>query len=116
MMRAHLATPTFDLQGAVELELNASNRPLGASRRVNRVATLDGGVAINDFGSSYADTTHTLVWATGPVDKAVDRLVRLYARLWLFTSEGAFLVAPELLETTNGEARLRLLTIERLDV
>jgi hypothetical protein len=115
MERVHLATTSFDLDGAITIELNASNEPIGARRRVNRVATLDGGAAFNDFGSSYADATITLSWNSTPKDKAVERLVQLYEQVRVLTGEGAFLAVPEQFSVSGGQARLKLLVIERLD-
>ena len=63
MRHAHLSTLTFDLEGAVMLSLMPDSGRGQTARRINRVATLDGGAAINDSGHSYADRTVTLRFA-----------------------------------------------------
>lgn len=114
-MRVHLTTTTFDLQGAVTLDLLPESDMGERSRRMNRVATLDGGAALNDFGYTDADRTMALNWrpARG-VDDAVGRLVRLYARLRLASHEGVFLVAPERMRLEPGRSTLVLLVLEKL--
>lgn len=85
-------------------------------RRVNRVATLDGGAVVNDFGHSEADRTVTLEWQqeVPGLHEALERLVRLYGRLRLVTQDGVFLVAPESYKRDARKARLVLLVLDRL--
>lgn len=119
-MRVALSPVGFDLAGHVAWEVSRPDTDLGETRRrVNRVATLDGGAVVNDFGHSEADRTVTLEWDAGAVlvagvHEAVDRLVRLYGRLRLVTQDGVFLVAPESYKRDARRARLVLLVLERL--
>jgi hypothetical protein len=117
-MRADLSTLTFDLAGHVALDVLPDTERGDVARRVNRVATLDGGAVVNDFGHSYADRTITLRWR--PVDeiqvRAVERLVLLYGRLRLANADGVFLVVPERMVRGNDAHELTLLVLERLDV
>ena len=115
-MRVFLACPTFDLDGTAAID------PLGSSdfgevrRRVNRVQTLDGGVAVNDGGTSDGDRTFAVAWRTGPLtrEQRIERLVSTYSRLSVSTREGLFAVAPESYRRTAGESKLTLLVVERL--
>jgi hypothetical protein len=118
MRHAHLSTLTFDLEGAVMLPLLTDSQRGETARRVNRVATLDGGAVLNDMGHSYADRTVTLRFAADDqvVYAAVERLVRLYGRLRLTDDDGVYLVAPERLRPANDAHELTLLVLERLDV
>lgn len=118
MRTAHLSTLTFDLDGAVMLSLLPDSGRAETARRMNRVATLDGGAVVNDMGHSYADRTVTLRFAADDpvVFASVERLVRLYGRLRLTDDDGVYLVAPERLRPANDAHELTLLVLDRLDV
>lgn len=117
MMNVFLSTPTFDLDGAVMIPAKVGESELGeARRRVNRSATLDGGVAINDFGYSDGDRTISLAWR--PLSNAFEdnlrRLVEDYPRLTISTREGVFEVAPEFYKRMARESRLQVLVVSKL--
>lgn len=115
-MRVFLSSPTFDIAGHVALDVFPRSAFHGVRRRVSRVATLDGGAVINDFGFSHGDTTIDLSWR--PVDDAeresVARLIELYGRINIATRSGVYLAAPESYEPGPDEARLRLLVMSKL--
>ncbi len=57
-MQVTLSTTTFDLDGHITIDALPASTDLGeVRRRMNRVATLDGGAAFNDAGYSEADRT-----------------------------------------------------------
>jgi hypothetical protein len=117
-MQAHLSTTTFDFDGHITLDLLGNESDLGeTTRRVTRVATLDGSAAVNDFGHSYADRTLRLRWQ--PEDEAqaeaVNRLVRLYNRLQVSVDGRMYLTAPQGLVRTENYHELALLVVERLE-
>ncbi|MEY2653625.1 MAG: hypothetical protein RLZZ524_653 [Pseudomonadota bacterium] len=110
-----LSTATFDPSGYIEIEALPSTTAGDASRRVSRVATLDGGAVVNDFGFSDADRVISLKWS--PVlatDVAVKRLLELYQTVQVATRDGVFLAAPESFTARPTESTLRLLVLERL--
>lgn len=111
-----ITTPTFDLDGVVRLQLTAPAEPEGTRRRVNRIATLDGGVAVNDFGFSDSDRILLLRWQpTGQAQhEEVERLVQTYALLQVATRGGVYLAAPEVYVQGNEESSLRLLVTSKL--
>lgn len=111
-----LSTLTFDLDGFIEVATSDKMNSGDTKRRVNRIATLDGGVAVNDFGFTDADRTINMVWqpASRAVDEAIDRLVQTYDRLHVSTRAGVFLAAPETYTPGAAESRLRLLVIEKV--
>lgn len=115
-MRIHLSTPEFDLQGAVTLDVLPTSDLGATTRRTNRVATLDGGAALNDYGYTDADRTITLRWRPNSreQDASVVRLVQLYGRLNVSTPEGLFRAAPETYRNTANESSLTLLVREKL--
>jgi hypothetical protein len=117
-MIATISTPTYDLDGHVTLNVREEDSDLGqTARRVTRVATLDGGAVVNDFGFSYADKTLVLSWLAEDeaLDDNLDRIVRLYNRLYLSSPHGVFFVAPQAFRRQNETSSLTLLVLERLD-
>ena len=110
-----ISTLVFDPDGYIEI-MAGEDAPSEVRRRANRVATLDGGAAINDFGYSHADRTITLRWTvTGrTVEAAVDRLVQTYSRLAVSTRAGVFLAAPEVYQPGPDSSTLRLLVLSKL--
>ena len=114
-MRAHLSTLTFDPLGAVALHCLPETTTGETRRRMNRIATLDGGAVFNDFGQSEADRTIELRWRPTDADTEanVERLVKLYAQLHLATARGCWLVAPETYTPGAEQSRLVLLVVRK---
>jgi len=115
-MRVTLTTLTFDPAGVVPLDVVPSQQFGETRRRMNRIATLDGGAVFNDFGFSEADRTITLQWRTTSAaqEAAVARLVLMYAQAHLATPEGVFLVALEAYTPGATESSLTLLVAAKL--
>ena len=109
-----LSAPTFDLEGAVTLDVSLD--PGDQRRRVNRVATLDGGSVFNDFGFSESDRTITATWnyQGAEAEVAVARMVRLYQTLILSCKEGVFSVSCENYKATVTGSTLTMLVAEKL--
>ena len=116
-MLSTISTLTFDPEGYIEI-LAGEEAPGDVRRRTNRVATLDGGAAINDFGFSNADRVIVLRWVvTGRyTEDAISRLVQTYSRLAVSTRAGVFVAAPEVYSPGPAESTLRLLVIAKLSV
>jgi hypothetical protein len=106
----------FDPDGYFVLKAENGSDISSISRRVNRVATLDGGAAINDFGLSHADRTLSIVVRLTPgLDKRLLRLCELHGRLICTTNEACFLVAFESISRTDeSTATLNLLVLRKL--
>lgn len=115
-MLVHLTAQLFDPFGAVALDCLEETRSGQVSRRMNRVATLDGGAAFNDFGFAEADRTIQLRWvpADAATEAAVARLVRLHRWLYVSMPDGVWLAAPESYQP-GPESSLSLLVRERCD-
>lgn len=116
-MLATISTREFDPDGYVQIEATVASALGGErTRRVNRVTTLDGGVAINDFGYTDGDRTLDLRWtpASEAQERAVERLLRTYPTLCVTVPDGAFLAAPERYTPGTDESTLRLLVVSRL--
>ncbi len=114
-MRATLTTTTFDPLGAVTLHCLPDTTTGEVRRRMNRIATLDGGAVFNDFGASESDRTIELRWrpTDAETEANVERLVKLYAQLHLATPRGCWLVAPEAYTPGATESRLVLLVVRK---
>lgn len=87
---------TFDLNGSVELEALQESNFSTLGRRANKVATLDGGVAINDFGFTHADRDFQILLRPTPEqDSALRYIVENYGQVYVSTGEGFFKAIPE---------------------
>ena len=91
-----IAAKTFDLTGVLAFEALPDNGLGRMERRSNRVATLDGGVAVNDTGFSHGD--RELEFTYKPISSEHDdiarRLITLHSRVHVSTREGCFEAIP----------------------
>ena len=110
-----LSAPLFDPAGAIAIRENENSELKGIDRRMNRIKTLDGGVAVNDSGHSPGDRDFRIRWRPKSEAEymAAQRMVRLYPRLTVSTREGVFIAAPEKIDIRSGEATLTLLVLEQ---
>jgi len=114
-MNITLSTPTFDLRGHVQLHALPDSDVGTVTRRVNRVATLDGGVAVNDQGFSDGDRTMTVRFRPGPdTDADLRRMMRLYPVVHAAMPEGVFEAAISAYGPDRGGASLTLLVIKKI--
>ena len=117
-MLCALSSVLYDPIGHVMIDASDQDSDLGeTTRRMSRVATLDGGAAVNDFGHSWADRTFKLRWdgATRAGQDEIERLVRLYSRLTFACSLGVFTVAPDRFMPGTTQSSITLLAIEKLN-
>lgn len=115
-MLTTLSTQVWDAQGYIELDVLPTQTDGETRRRMNRVATLDGGAVVNDAGYSEADRTLDLRWTpkTRATDLLVERLVRFYARVNVSTRSGVYETAVEAYTPSDDESQLRLLVLSKL--
>lgn len=94
-MRIVLIAPTFDPLGHVEIHAMPGSETETASRRVSRVKTLDGGVAMLDMGYTDGDRSMRLVVRKDGPDtlRRVSRLMSAYSEAYLSARAGFFRVA-----------------------
>lgn len=91
-----LAARGYDPRGAMLLPYLDGTALGDVNRRVSRVSTLDGGVAVTNRGHSPGDRTVTLSLLGLPrevVDQA-RRLVRIHASVTLSIPDGCFIGIP----------------------
>ena len=116
MTCAYLTVPLYDINGAVLLWPLPSSDFGDVSRRVNRVATLDGGVVVNDGGFAEGDRTLELRWRYRPdVDAKVAALVKNHSIIHASVAEGCYQTVPQRYRKSGMESSLTLLVTERLD-
>lgn len=111
-----LSTPTFDTVGYVEVQVTNETTTGDTRRRVSRVATLDGGVVVNDGGHSEGDRILALTWVSGSLalESAVKRMVELYPQINISTRDGVYLAALESYTPGAKESSLRALVVSKL--
>lgn len=111
-----LSTPVWDAQGFVAVEALATQNDGETRRRMNRVATLDGGAVVNDAGFSEADRTIELKWVPGTADYEylIERLVKFYPRINISARTGFYECAVESYRPGDDESTLRLLVVSKL--
>lgn len=116
-MLATLSALEFDPLGYIELQVRPDSVHQPRRRRVNRIATLDGGAVFNDFGYSDADRTITLRWAptSQAVEEAVDRMTQLYSQVRAAIGSSIFLASIETYTPGDAESELVLLVAEKLN-
>lgn len=113
-----ICAPVFDIDGCLLIEQPNPDGLAKFSRRVSRVATLDGKAAINDFGYSAADRTLDIEWAPRSQTEADNarRMVQAYGKLIVSWREGCFLVAPEDFDEADNTVSITALVERQLDV
>ena len=115
-MQVTLSPITFDPIGPVTLDAMPGQTIGESRRRMNRIATLDGGAVFNDFGFSEADRTIVLRWVvrSAAQEAAIERLVQLYARIYIAMPQGFYLAALEVYDPGVKESTLSLLVVDKL--
>ena len=83
---------------------------------MNRVATLDGAAAFNDFGYSEADRTLTVTWRprTEAETSKVARLFRLHGLVRVCQGTEAWLAVPERFTPARERSTATFLVREKL--
>lgn len=113
-----IASITFDPAGYVEIPVLDTTTPGETRRRVNRVATLDGNAAVNDYGFSEADRNLELRWP--PFSRAFEdnirRIVQSYDTVNVSTAAGVFVAVPESYIPGAEQSVLRLLVLSRASI
>ena len=111
-----LSSTEFDPLCPVEIDALPSSERGETSRRVNRVATLDGGAVFNDFGQTESGRTIRLRFIPTSVDHeaSVIRLVKSYSLITVSCDDGVFLAAPERYTPSDSVGTLVLLVKQKL--
>lgn len=115
-MRVIISAPTFDIEGNEQINPLATSELGQITRRVNRVATLDGGAVVNDAGYWAADRTLRVRWRITSKRQLenIRRMVKTYPRLIVSTQDGTFSAAPQSINNDEGDGDMILLVMEQL--
>jgi len=91
-----ISTQTYDIDGFVTIDAKPSSSFGDITRRVTVVKTLDGGVAVNDGGSSHGDRLAVVMWRTKSkeYEENIERIVEAYSRLNVSGHSGFFEAVP----------------------
>lgn len=110
-----VASPSFDIAGAVVTTCQPGSNPNNFARRVSRSATLDGGAVITDHGFADGDRTIRVKLRPNATQYAtLNRLCRTYPLLIVSTVELCALAACETFEQDDGEVTLTFLVQSKL--
>lgn len=103
-MRVFLSTVLFDIDGSFSFEVLPGTQIGKVSRRISRVATLDGGADFTDFGESQADLTHVLLFRLPSLKEwlSLKLAVSLHSRFIFSCDEGIWSGAISLIAENNG--------------
>jgi hypothetical protein len=113
-MNVFVSAPVFDLVGTAHIAALPSSDFGTLVRRANKVATLDGGVAVNDFGYTAADRDFRINFKPDPeMDQTLRYLTRTYSFVHVSTSEGFYKAIPSYI-TGADRATLTLSITEQL--
>lgn len=118
MFSVSLCSRVFDPNGAVMLEATPDSELSAVTRRVSRVATLDGAATIEDLGYTASDSTlNVQVKIRDPATEAlILRMVQIYPLMTLATRYGAFLGVVDYYKTQAGGASLRFIVQRQLSL
>ena len=115
-MRVNISAKTFDISAVMEINTLPENTQGAMARRANRVATLDGGVSLNDMGYSHGDRDIQLIYksVSDTHDTIARRLVELHSRVILSMPEGCFEAVPEAFEAVANRNTFSLLIVDKI--
>ena len=115
MMRVTITAVEFDPLGRLTVDMLPDSDTRTLTRRVNRVATLDLGVAVNDRGFSHGDRTFDIRWITTAITKrTADYLTRAHGRVRVATDDGVYDAYIESYTPGVRESSIRLLVVQRI--
>lgn len=112
-----LAAKNFDPDGVAQLNVPVSGLQVSPQeRRSSKYKTLDGGVAIVDFGYYDADSNIeiTLEDWTQEQERIIYHLVRNYPLIYASMPAGFYDVVPLSVEVFSGRLRLKLSVKEKI--
>lgn len=112
-----ISSAAFDPSGVLLLpEVLPASALRGASRRVTKTATLDGGVSVSDTGSTDADRDLVVIVpdATLAQIERASRLVSIYPLVSVSTGEGAFEGIPERYSVSGNQLSLTISLTRRI--
>lgn len=105
-----LRVPEYEARGNIKINELADSKLLDSTRRVNRRATIDGGVFLDDLGFSHGDRTFDIKsQETLENSERLRELQRNYRIYECVTSEGVFLGTISDIRSKEGILTLQFL-------
>lgn len=110
-----IASSLYDPFGHVQLDVADDPTP-PLVRRINRVATLDGGAAFNDRGASDADRSMRVTVRSIDAEQSarLARLLRIAPNVTVSSLDGCYLAYLSRIEFRGGGATIDLLIARRI--
>ena len=107
-MNISVTAPDFDTLGHALIDPLPTSEYGLMRRRASKVQTLDGGVAVNDFGYSDGDREFVLRFrADSSMDARIKHMVEYYALVNVSTKDGFYTAIPQY-EPGNQSSTLTL--------
>ena len=115
-MKSFLTTLDYSGLAPIELDLDLGASNLDdTSRRISRVATLDGGVVVTDFGFADGDRTITLATPAAVETRvALQTMQRSHGLIGVSLPDGYYSAGFESISLRGGLQLIGLLLRERL--
>lgn len=104
-----ISTTTYDLDGTRVFQNTETSETQKITRRVSRVATLNGGAVLDDGGYAAGDRTIELKQARASQDDIdfCNYVLKNYATVILSCPEGAFVCAPSQVDVDRRTGELK---------
>jgi len=114
-VKVTVSSIAFDLTGYASFDPLADSDYGAMIRRANKVRTLDGGVAINDYGYTDGDRAFEIKLRPDPtIDAALRYLVEYHPLVNVSTKDGFFIAVPISYEQDGAISTLTLSITERV--
>ena len=108
-----ITAPIFDPNGEARIVPLKQSDLNNFSRRVNRIATLDGGAVMNDGGYSDADQTFRVSFKKDGQFENIKRMFQLYPLLNISHRNSFYTAAPENIVERDGLVTITLLIMKK---
>lgn len=105
-----LRVPEYDVRGNIKINELADSKLIDSTRRVNRRATIDGGVFLDDLGFSHGDRTFEIkATETRQGSERIREFQQRYRTYECVTSEGVFVGTISDIRSKEGILALKFL-------
>ena len=114
-MRVTIAATEFDLDGVVSVYAMRNTETSEYTRRFNKTPTLDGGVAVADFGFTEGDTVKTIEFKQDEeTERLLKHIIKYHATVNVSTKDGFYVATLASFELGDELATLELSINEKI--
>lgn len=116
MMNVSVCAKEFDLSGVLDIAAFDEGVEISNVRRINRIATLDGGSVFTDKGYTHSDRVLSVTYPTVSVthDDTARRILESHSRVTVAIGEGVFEAAPESIDITAEENTFNFFIVDKV--